>query len=112
MTLFQGSRYEDTPLLEPDDTARPLIRGLRARQPGPAHGVLEHRVIATDRLDTLAHRYHADSRSWYRLAEANPEVLFAEDMLPEPPDPRDADRESTEDSRLGRTILIPAKREA
>jgi hypothetical protein len=111
MTLFQGSRYEDTSLFESDESGREIFRGLRARETGKAIGVLEHRVKITDRLDSLAHYYHGESRLWHRLAEANPGVIFPEDLLVSPPEPQTSGMATEEDGQVGRVILIPRKSE-
>ena len=34
-----------------------------------------------ERLDGVAHHYYAEPRDWRRIAEANPDALFAEDLL-------------------------------
>jgi len=106
MTLLRGSRYADAGLFEPGPDGTVPFRGLRARRVGPATGVIEHTVVDRERLDGLAHHYYAEPRLWYRLVEANPDLLFPEDLLwdPEP--------EATDGGeRLGAIILIPKRRE-
>ena len=38
-------------------------------------------VAHKDRLDGLGQLYYSRPGSWYRIAEANPDALFAEDLL-------------------------------
>ena len=55
--------------------------GVRPREIGPAPGVPRARRPAGDRLDLLARHYYNDDRLWWRIVDANPEVLFGGDML-------------------------------
>lgn len=81
MTLFRGSRYKFMQSFEPNENLDQPYKGLRARPVGPAEGVLEHVIVNKDRLDTLGYYFYGEPRNWYRLAEANPDYLFAEDMI-------------------------------
>ena len=52
---------------------------------------------AGDRLDLLARHYYNNDRLWWRIVDANPELVFAGDMLDE--------------SMQGGVILIPKLKE-
>ena len=91
------SRYETTPPFRAAPGEALAFAGLRPRVPGPATAVLEHRLKATDRLDTLALHYFNDPRLWWRILDANPEVLCGADLA----DPQ----------LVGTVILIPAAEE-
>ncbi len=69
------------------------FKGGRAREIGPASGVLEYTVKADDRLDLLALNFYVDSRKWWRILDANPEIMFGPDL--------------NLDEYIGETILIP-----
>ncbi len=43
-------------------------------------GVVEHVVREGDRLDALAHDYYNDSRLWYHILDANPQVECGTDL--------------------------------
>lgn len=74
-----------------------VFAGIRPRSISPASGVIEHRVQAGDRLDLLARHYYNDARLWWRIVDANPQVLYGGDLvLPE---------------MEGQIILIPRARE-
>lgn len=107
MAFSKGSYYENVPLFEPDDAGRKVFDGLRARPLAKPEPVLEHSVALKERLDGVAHHYYAESRDWRRIAEANPEALFAEDLLWEALPVEDNGRE-----RLGNVVLIPRKKDA
>jgi hypothetical protein len=114
MTLFQGSRYQRIPLFDPDAEGRGRFAGLRQRPTGPAIGVLEHAVETGDRLDRLAFHYFGEPRLWYRLVEANPDVLFPEDLVWSARDADFAPAAGERDlgrERVGAQILIPRARE-
>ncbi|MGD8590145.1 MAG: hypothetical protein PVG22_15075 [Chromatiales bacterium] len=72
--------------------------GVRPRPIGPASGVIEHTLRAWDRLDQLAAYYYNDPRKWWRILDANPELLFGGDCVGE--------------AHAGKVILIPASEEA
>ena len=107
MSLLRGSRYAEAPLFAPAPDGTIPFKGLRTRRVGPAPGVVEHAVAIRERLDQLAHRYYDEPRFWYRIVEANPDVLFPEDLLWEPEPAEEHGRE-----RLGAVIVIPRRREA
>ncbi len=78
--LLKNSRYKNAPLFEAvgvDGT----FRGVRARTVELPEGVIEHTITETDRLDHLAQHYYNDVRLWWRIVDANPDLLFADHLL-------------------------------
>jgi nucleoid-associated protein YgaU len=94
--FVKGSRYEKARPFTPATAGRPAFPGVRAREVATPPGVLEHTVRAGDRLDLLARHYYNDDRLWWRIVDANPEILFGGDLLAE--------------SMEGQVILIPGGR--
>jgi nucleoid-associated protein YgaU len=95
--LLKNSRYQGTRRFEPDAQGALPCKGTTPRPIGPATGVLEHVVRAGDRLDQLARHYYGDARLWWRILDANPDLLSGAALsLPE---------------SAGETILIPRARE-
>ncbi|WP_323813544.1 hypothetical protein [Cellvibrio sp. NN19] len=90
--LVKKSRYNGGRLFEPQGQEG-VFRGLRARPVTTLEGVIEHTITDTDRLDHLARHYYDDDRLWWRIIDANPQLLFADKLLG--PD------------YVGRVILIP-----
>ncbi len=88
--MAKASRYQNA---EPFYGSDGMFEGTRARRIGPATGVLEYTIQEGDRLDLLALNYYVDSRKWWRILDANPEIIFGSDL-------------SLGDS-IGETILIP-----
>jgi hypothetical protein len=108
MALFKGSYYEAARAFDPPEDGRPGFKGLRPRVLADPEPVLEHVVAVGDRLDGLGQNYYANPRDWRRLADCNPQALFAEDLvyaaaLPAPGDVQAA--------ALGETLLVPRRRE-
>lgn len=73
-----GDRYASTPPYDPPSPGRPGLR--RPRDPGTPPGIVEHTLAAGDRLDALAHHYYGDARRWWRILDANPQLLFGGDL--------------------------------
>jgi hypothetical protein len=66
------SRYDRTADVDP-------ATGLRAAP--AADGVVTHTVSEGDRLDHLALRYYRESRAWWRLCDANPDLPWPLDVV-------------------------------
>lgn len=118
MAFFKGSYYEALAAFDPPEDGGRGFRGVRPRPIPATPAVLEHRVAVADRLDGLGQHYYASPRDWRRIADANPETLFAEDLIVEPaPDdaldpgapPGPAAPALRE--RLGAVVLVPRRRE-
>ena len=89
----RGSRYQYALPFFDSDGKPSAFKGTRARVIGPAAGVLEYTIKADDRLDLLALNFYVDSRKWWRILDANPEIIFGADLRLE--------------QSIGETILIP-----
>ncbi|MDR4518612.1 MAG: hypothetical protein MRK00_14680 [Nitrosomonas sp.] len=81
--LLKKSRYRNTGLFQLSADGGDVFPGLRAREIGPAVGMIEHEIQAGNRLDQLARHYYNDDRQWWRIVDANPEFLYAGNMLDE-----------------------------
>ena len=75
------SRYITAKPFTADDDGNIAFSGVRARDIGPATGVIEHEVQVGDRLDLLARHYYNNDRAWWRIVDANPQIQFADNML-------------------------------
>ena len=93
--LSRKSRYAGARSFTGEDGR--AFPGIRPRAIGAASGVVEHTVREGDRLDLLAQHYYNDDRLWWRILDANPEILHGGDAVAE--------------EMVGRVILIPAARE-
>ncbi|MEM9292168.1 MAG: tail protein X [Acidobacteriota bacterium] len=110
--IRRGSRYQDSePFRPPEEGSERsfTFRGLRPRRITPAQGVVEHVVREGDRLDALAHHYYNDSRLWYRILDANPELLSGADAT-RPETVVDAAGDPLLAGQVGRSLRIPRAR--
>ena len=79
--LTKKSRYKNSPRFALPADGMVVFNGVRARQIDSATGVIEHEVLAEDRLDHLARHYYNDDRLWWRIVDANPQFSFGAEML-------------------------------
>lgn len=87
------SRYAQTrPFREHAAGAVPFA-GMRPRLIRTPDGVIEHLVKAWERTDGLSFEYFGDDRRWWRILDANPDILFAGDVVT--------------DGSSGSSIIIP-----
>ncbi len=110
--LLPKSRYRKyVPFASPREGVDPFP-GIRARRIGKAAGVIEHVLRDGDRLDLLARHYYNDERLWWRILDANPQILFGADLMPVE-DVRESAEETgpLEESLVGQVILIPREEE-
>lgn len=75
------SRYRGLPDVVTTDARGRAVRSRGLRLLPAVEGVLAHTVEEGDRLDHLADRYYGQPRSWWRIADANPELLSPDDLL-------------------------------
>lgn len=106
MAFLKDSRYGTLARFDPAPDGSQPFEGVMPRPLPVATPVLEHTVAMKDRLDQLAQNYYRNPRDWTRLAAANPESIFAEDLIWEP-EPRETD--GTEIA--GHVLLVPRRRE-
>src|SRR5687768_9394734 len=90
--ITPGSRYENAVAFERDAADSDSFRGLRPRAIGPAKPVIEHTLREGERHDALAVLYYNEPRLWWRILDANPDVLYAGDLT---------------ERAAGDTLLIP-----
>jgi nucleoid-associated protein YgaU len=108
--LLPGSRYAGgRPFSPPVPGGADL---LRPREVRTLPGVVEHTLAAGDRPDLLAHHYYGDARLWWRILDANPQLVCGSDMWAKEtvevaPDGTERRRNPME----GRVIVIPAGRD-
>lgn len=75
------SRYRDLPDVVAPDARGRRVRSRSLRLLPQAGAALLHTVEEGDRLDHLADRYFGQPRSWWHIADANPEFLSPQALL-------------------------------
>ena len=43
---------------------------------------VSHRWCSGERIDSIAYQYYTDATLWWRIAQANPEILCWDDLTP------------------------------
>jgi nucleoid-associated protein YgaU len=97
MVIAKGSRYESAREFASANGKEPLFGGVRPRKITSAAGVLEYTVNEGDRLDLLSLHFYNNTRRWWRILDANPQLIFGADLML--------------DEYIGETILIPRSTE-
>ncbi len=95
--IDKGSRYENAVGFVGENGKAPVFGGIRPRKIGPAVGVLEYTLKEGDRLDLLSLYFYNNTRRWWRILDANPQILFGADLML--------------NESVGETILIPRSTE-
>lgn len=75
------SRYRGLPDVVVPDARGRSVESRSLRLLPDTEGALLHTVEEGDRLDHLADRYFGQSRSWWHIADANPEFLSPQALL-------------------------------
>lgn len=75
------SRYEQARKFSNEDGRIEDFDGVRPREIGPADGVIEHTVIEGERIESIALTYYNDPRKWWRILDANPNVLYGGELF-------------------------------
>jgi len=104
--MSRRSRYKDSKYFTADPGMPTVFRGIRPRDIGPATGIVEYRLKELDRIDRLSFNYYNDVDLWWRILDANPDVLCAADIFIDP-----ETRESLGREAAGKTLLIPGSHE-
>ncbi len=95
--IEKGSRYESTGAFAGENGKDPVFGGIRPRKIGSSAGVLEYTVKEGDRLDLLSLHFYNNTRRWWRILDANPQIIFGADLMLS--------------EFIGETILIPRSTE-
>ena len=98
MVIAKGSRYESAKEFAGENGKEPVFGGIGPRKIGPAAGVLEYTVKEGDRLDLLSLHFYNNTRKWWRILDANPQIIFGADLMLT--------------KYIGETILIPRSTES
>ncbi len=79
------SRYRTLPEVHAVDAAGRRLASAELRLLPATPGSVRHSVEAGDRLDHLAYKYYRQPTRWWRICDANPELLSPLELLAEGP---------------------------
>lgn len=83
MPIYEGSRYATAdviPVAAVDGVYRATVFPTRSVTEPATYTV--HRVTEGDRLELLAHRAYENAELWWVIADANPELIYPDDLVP------------------------------
>lgn len=83
MPVFEGSRYEDNAVCAITDDTGTTRQTIMHR--GPVRRVYQFSWYTwkdSDRVDLLAWSLYGSELDWWRIADANPEILWWDDLPP------------------------------
>jgi len=103
----RDSRYQYTKQFTPDPLRRVRFTGLMPRLIPKTPGVIEHVVVAHQRLDRLGQNFYNQDRRWWRIPDANVRFFYSGDMVAIVDQP-EADPFRRKDM-MSRVILIPKR---
>lgn len=96
--IAKGSRYESARVFAGNNGKEPVFGGIRPRKIDSAVGVLEYTLKEGDRLDLLSLHFYNNTQKWWRILDANPQIIFGADLMLS--------------EYIGETILIPRSTES
>lgn len=115
--FLKESRYAQARRFAAAEDGHPPFKGVRPRAIDAATPVVEHGLQTGERLDGLGQHYFNDSRRWWRILDANADLLCAAELeltgLPPLPRPEGEGPvlPPEETARLGETVLVPRAKE-
>ena len=80
--IASGSRYADSAITTVDKDGQPVAVIVPGMQQPYSFRYASHQVSEGDRLDNLAYQYYGDPTVWWRIADANPDVLYWDVLTP------------------------------
>ncbi|MBL4661553.1 MAG: hypothetical protein JKY19_14435 [Alcanivoracaceae bacterium] len=75
--IRKGSRYENTRAFNNDKD----FAGSRARELNTPEGIVEYTITDSDRLDHLANNYYKNDSRWWRILDANVDLLYGFELI-------------------------------
>lgn len=82
MPVLPNSRYANSTVTAASRNGTDIAVIVPSQQIAYSFTFVYHQVVTGDRAETLAYQYYTDPTLWWRIADANPEVLFWDDLTP------------------------------
>ncbi|MDM0030045.1 hypothetical protein [Variovorax saccharolyticus] len=114
--FLKNSRYLASERFAPYADGTLPFKGARPRPIGTATGVVEHGLQPGERLEALATHFYNDARLWWRIVDANADVLCAAEveqlgLEPLPGEPREPASQDAAETEYGEVLLVPKAKE-
>lgn len=80
MMILANSRYANSAVVTVDKSGTDVAVIVPSPAVSYSFSFVTHQVADGERVDTLAYQYYTDPTLWWRIAQANPEVMFWDDL--------------------------------
>jgi nucleoid-associated protein YgaU len=82
MMISADSRYADSALATLTKDGNDVAVIVSSAQVAYSFTFIHHTVTLGERIETIAYQYYADAKLWWRIADANPEILWWDNLTP------------------------------
>jgi hypothetical protein len=79
--IVNGSRYQNQPVLVLENSDGSYSPAVFGPTPTPPSSFSYYVVAEGDRFDTLAYKFLGNVNYWWKIADANPEVFYPEQLM-------------------------------
>jgi len=80
--ISAASRYADSTVATLVKDGQDVAVIVPSAQVAYSFSFTHHTVVTGDRADSIAYQYYTDPTLWWRIADANPEILWWDDLAP------------------------------
>jgi hypothetical protein len=78
--ILPNSRYADSSVATVDKDGANVSVIVPSAAKSYSFAYANHQVAVGERIDSIAYQYYTDSTLWWRIADANPEIMFWDDV--------------------------------
>ena len=82
MTVLAGSRYADSKIATVVKDGQDIAVIVPSEQQPFSFRYTAYQVVEGDRIDNIAYQYYGDPTLWWRIADANPSMMWFDDLTP------------------------------
>ena len=80
--IDSDSRYANSTLATLTKQGQDVAVIVPSAQVSYSFNFIHHTVLLEERIESLAYQYYSDARLWWRIADANPEILWFDNLSP------------------------------
>lgn len=78
--ILPNSRYTDSAVATVSKGSANVAVIVPSAQKSYSFGYANHQVAVGERIDTIAYQYYTDATMWWKIADANPEIMVWDDI--------------------------------
>lgn len=80
--ISADSRYADSTLATLVKEGQDVAVIVPSAQVSYSFNFIHHTVLLGERIESIAYQYYSDARLWWHIADANPEILWWDNLTP------------------------------